>query len=73
MRTILRFFARFLPLPGARECRVPGWRPTGCDTARLSMHPRFSQHRNPIDTCPACLRGIRAHPTAAPPAGEGRE
>lgn len=27
--------ARFLPPRGARGCRVPGWRPTPCDTARL--------------------------------------
>ena len=30
-----KWLLRLTPLAGARECRVPGWRATTCDTSRL--------------------------------------
>ena len=37
MLRVLRWLLRFTPIPGARECRVPGWRLTACDTTRLEQ------------------------------------
>ena len=76
MRTLLRWLLRITPLRGARECRVPGWRPAVTDTTRLEMSPRH-QHivTSPRDTViyldstasgcphPECRR----RPAAAPP------
>lgn len=49
--TAAGWLSRFLPLTGARECRVPGWRPSDCDTTRLQSAP-------PLDTTTVGYGGL---------------